>query len=105
MNITTQTEKELLDEMKRGNVQDVVNFIPARYHEEELVNLLFIWSEYRNDPQKLVSEMNNHVAKLICEAAQNIEDLDTEQRERDCCRDIDDAYQEMRRDRMKEEGF
>ena len=91
--------------MNKGNVQDVVNMIPGRYHEEELVNLLFIWSQYRNDPQQLVSNLNNHIAALICEAAQNVEELDIEQRERDCCRDADDAYQEMRRDRMREEGF
>jgi hypothetical protein len=105
MNFTGQTEKNLLAELDNGHPLDVLCYIPARYYEEELAEIMHIWAQHRNDPIKLVSKLNNHMAKMIVEAANNIEELDIEQRERDCCRDADDAYQEMRRDRMAEEGF
>lgn len=102
---TSQTERDLYADMTSGKTLDVIRLIPARYHEEELAEILWIWSEYRNDPVAMVSKMNNQIARLIVEAANNADELNIEQQERDCCRDADDAYQEMRRDRMAEEGF
>lgn len=102
---TSTTENNLFKDLTNGHALDVLCHIPAHYYEEELAEILWIWSQHRNDPVAFVSAMNNKIASLIVEAANNIEELDEEQRERDCCRDIGDEYQEMRRDRMKDEGF
>ncbi len=101
----TTTESVLYEELANGNVLDVLCHIPARYYEEELAEVMFFWSQHRNDPVTLVSKLNNHFAKMICEAANNIEENDIEQRERDCTRDVDDYWQEVLRDRKAQEGF
>lgn len=105
MNFTTKTEQNLFADMTSGKTLDVISLIPARYHEEELAEILWLWSKHRNDPVMLVSKMNNQIARLIVEAANNSDELSIEQNESDCLRDADEVYQEMRRDRMAEEGF
>lgn len=105
MNFTNKTEQELFDDMNKGNISDVLQYIPARYFEEELTEILFFWSQYRNDPQQLVSKLNNHVAKMICEAANNIEEFEVQQSEEDRRREMLDWHQECLRDRRAQEGF
>lgn len=105
MNFTNKTEQDLFADMTSGKTLDVLQFIPARYYEEELAEILWIWSEYRNDPQALVSKLNNHVARLICEAANNIEEIEAKQSDEDRLLDSYNAHQECLRDRRAEEGF
>lgn len=102
---TTKTENNLFADLTNGNALDVLCHIPARYYEEELAEILWIWSEYRNDPKTLVSKLNNKVAALICEAANNIEENAIEQSEEDMRRDAYDWHQDSLRDRRAQEGF
>lgn len=105
MNFTNKAERDLFDDMTNGKTFDVLQYIPARYYEEELAEILFIWSEYRNDPVQLVSKLNNHVAKLIVEAASNVEEFSEQQSDEDRRREMLDWHQECLRDRRAQEGF
>lgn len=102
---TTKTENNLFADLTNGHALDVLCHIPARYYEEELEEILWIWSQHRNDPTAFLSAMNNKIAALIVEAANNIEELDEVQSEEDRRRAMLDEHQEYLRDRRVQEGF
>lgn len=102
---TTKTENDLFNDLVKGDALDVLCHIPARYYEEELAEILWIWSQHRNNPTAFLSAMNNKIAALIVEAANNIEELDEVQSEEDRRRAMLDENQEYLRDRRAQEGF
>jgi len=105
MTFTTNTEKDLYNSIVAGNPEQVTSFIPEKYFGGELDDILFLWSQHRNDPVMFMSKMNNKIASLICEAANNIEELAEQQSEEDRLVDAYNAHQECLRDRRAQEGF
>lgn len=105
MTFSTNLEKDLYNSMINGDVMQVTSFIPERYFGGELDDILFIWSQHKDDPVAFMSKMNNKIASLICEAAQNIEELTEQQSEEDERRSMLEWHQEYLRDRRAQEGF
>lgn len=105
MTFTTSTEKDLYNNLVAGNPEQVTSFIPEKYFGGELDDILFLWSQHRNDPVMFMSKMNNKIASLICEAANNIEELAEQQSEEDRRREMLDWHQECKADRIRQEGI
>lgn len=96
-------EREMVQEVIDGNVYDFTKFIKQENMEEELAELLFVWSTFRSQPEKMAAALSRHIAGIACRAAK--EKATEEICATDMLRDYyDTKYQELKDRRLEDES-
>jgi hypothetical protein len=58
-------EQMLISDLFDGNSYDITKYIKPTELEEELAELIFTWSTFQSDPQRLQGAMKRHLEKLV----------------------------------------
>jgi hypothetical protein len=64
-----------LNEIQTGHPDDFLCDLDAEVIHEEFSNILFVWSKYRLNPEKLRQAMSNEIAAMICRATKSAPDV------------------------------
>jgi hypothetical protein len=65
-----------LNEIQTGHPDDFLCDLEDHVIAEEFSNILYIWSKYRFDADKLRQHMSNEIAAMICRATKSAPDVE-----------------------------
>jgi hypothetical protein len=87
-----ELQQYYLNEIQTGHPDDFLCDLDADVIQEEFSNILFVWSKYRLNPEKLRQAMSNEIAAMLCRATQSAPDVVL------TAADYQDYADELRRD-------
>jgi hypothetical protein len=58
-------EQMMISNLVDGDSYEITRYIDPKYLEEELAELIFTWSTFQTDPQRLQEAMKRHLVGLV----------------------------------------